>query len=122
AALDCARLPATVLSSVLSETGPGTRYLIEPSLLPRDIQAQLSAQLTENQQDGGWRIIAGSSTDPKEEIRAGRLTEEFYCSLSTLLLALPPLRERLADLPVLVERFLERVNLGTERPIAKLTP
>jgi transcriptional regulator with PAS, ATPase and Fis domain len=128
AALDCARLPAARLAAVLfGESSPGrrpnlgTRYLKEPSFLARDLQAQLCADLRETEEDFGPRIIAGCSTDPQEEIRAGRLAEDFYCRLSTLSISLPPLRERQADLPILVERLLQRSNHGNEHPITGLT-
>jgi DNA-binding NtrC family response regulator len=129
AALDCARLPPALLTTLLlggSEPGPqpggGTRYLKEPSLLSRELQTQLCAFLKEAPRSAPVRIIAGCSADPLEEVRADRLAEEFYCTLSTLTIALPPLRERQADLPILVERFLERINYGNEKPIAGLTP
>jgi DNA-binding NtrC family response regulator len=56
------------------------------------------------------RILAGCSADPAEEVRAGRLLDELYSSLAVLTLSLPPLRERTADLPALVDRLLERCN------------
>jgi DNA-binding NtrC family response regulator len=128
AALDCARLPSAVLSAVLfgessraRQLRGGTRYLREPSLLARELQVPLAAYLKETADHGRARIIAGCSLDPQEEIRAGRLTEAFYCAVSPLLISLPPLRERLADLPGLVERLLERLNGDRERPITGLT-
>jgi DNA-binding NtrC family response regulator len=56
------------------------------------------------------RILAGCSADPAEEVYAGRLLDELYSSLAVLTLSLPPLRERTADLPALVDRLLERCN------------
>jgi DNA-binding NtrC family response regulator len=49
------------------------------------------------------------------------LLEELHCALGTLVIALPPLRERAADLPRLVERFLERANAEDERRVIRLT-
>ena len=128
AALDCARLPSALSAAVLfgdSSPGrqpcPGTRYLKEPSFLSRDLQMQLTACLGENEASTRPRIIAGCSTDVEEAIRSGRLAEEFACALSTLSISLPPLRERLADLPLLVERFLVRSHSGSERAVTGLT-
>ena len=42
--------------------------------------------------------------------------------MSTLVITLPALRERQADLSDLVERLLQRMNTGSERPVTKLTP
>lgn len=128
AALDCARLPTAVLSQMLfGESGPGlplcpgTRYLQEPAFLARELQMQLCACLGRVKDHAGPRIIAGCSRAPEAEIRAGRLAEELYCGLSTLIISLPPLRERQADLPGLVERLLQRISSGNERPITGLT-
>jgi transcriptional regulator with AAA-type ATPase domain len=129
AALDCARIPTALLSPILlgasspeRQLGEGTRYLKEPSFLARELQIQLCAYIREAQESAKMRILAGCSALPQEEIRSGRLTEELYCGLSTLVISLPPLRERLVDLPDLVERLLERINTESERPIKGLTP
>lgn len=119
-ALDCARLPAAASSAVLfpmRAAEPATYYLREPSSLPRELQARLCDSLKET----GPRILAGSSRDLHAEVREGRLLEELYCALSTLVIALPPLRERHADLPLLVERLLERVHPGREKKLSELT-
>src|SRR5262249_20122651 len=48
---------------------------------------------------------------PGEEVKAGRLREELAHALGTLVLAVPPLRQRRADLPWLVERLLARLGV-----------
>jgi transcriptional regulator with PAS, ATPase and Fis domain len=53
------------------------------------------------------------------DVRGGRLVEEWFCWLSTLTIAVPPLRERLADLPGLVQRLLQRA--GSDRSITGLS-
>jgi transcriptional regulator with PAS, ATPase and Fis domain len=127
-ALDCAKLPSALLSNLLFSKNPGspscagTKYLKEPSGLPRDLQLQLCASIQEAAEGAGARILAGCSTDLKEEIRAGRLAEELACALSTLIIFLPPLRERQADLPSLVERFLQRIHSEKEGPGPRLAP
>jgi DNA-binding NtrC family response regulator len=127
AALDCAHLPPTALADALFGTGglarrasPGTLYLREPARLPRDVQAVLAHWMAESG-PSGLRLIAGSTVDPTEEVRAGRLLEALYCGLATLQIALPPLRERPGDLPELVDRLLGRVRTVTQRPLAGLT-
>jgi transcriptional regulator with PAS, ATPase and Fis domain len=128
AALDCARLPPELSAAVLfgdSSPGrrpcPGTRYLKEAACLSRELQMQLTACLGENEENSGPRFIAGCSSDVEEAIRSGRLVEEFACAFGTLSISLPPLRERLADFPLLVERFLERINSGNSRSVTGLT-
>jgi transcriptional regulator with PAS, ATPase and Fis domain len=127
AALDCGALPATALAEVLFGTGGftqrpvGTAYLAEPSRLPRDLQARLVQRLREPAAAGGFRVIAGSGADPAEDVRAGRLLDELHCALGTLVITLPPLRERAADLPQLVEHLLARANAEGERRVTGLT-
>jgi hypothetical protein len=128
ACVDCNCLPAAVLSSLLNGDerlhpilAKGTRYLKEPACLPRDLQIRLCDSLAGGDGPEGLRTIAGISSDPAEEIRAGRLLEGLHCALSTLVIALPPLRERPADLPALVERFLERAGEACEHEVKGLT-
>lgn len=118
AALDCAHLPPAALASALSgeigllrQPGLGTLYLKEPARLPLDLQARLCEYLADagpaNSSDRP-RLAAGCRTDPGEDVRAGRLLADLHAALSTLVIELPPLRERLADLPLLALHFLER--------------
>src|SRR5918912_1325475 len=54
------------------------------------------------------RIIAGSKRDLKQMVGDGRFREDLYYRLNVLPVALPPLRERREDIPVLMDYFLER--------------
>jgi transcriptional regulator with PAS, ATPase and Fis domain len=116
AAVDCAGLPPSALAGVLF--GPvgltrrdslGTLYLRHPDHLPRDIQVQLADWLGDLDATRP-RLAAGLTCAPEEAIRAGRLLEELYCALAVVTIALPPLRERQADLPLLAELLLERTR------------
>jgi PAS domain S-box-containing protein len=114
AALDCRRLPPALLAAVLF--GPhaalGALYLREPAALPGDLQLRLCEWLARGT---GPRLLAGMRTDPAGEVRAGRLLEELACQLGTLVIPVPPLRERLADLPLLAEQMLARAGEATGR-------
>jgi transcriptional regulator with PAS, ATPase and Fis domain len=139
AAVDCGRLPPPVLASVLFGddglvTGgrAGTLYLKEPAALPRDLQARLVEALREPGPTAP-RLVAGSCSDLAAESRSLRFLAELRCLLGTLVLELPPLRERQADLPTLVERLLDRAGeraepedeaatSGGARPRVELTP
>jgi transcriptional regulator with PAS, ATPase and Fis domain len=113
--LDCARLPVSALAPLIE--GParvllwarfGTIYLREPQMLPRDLQRRLCDWISESDATTP-RLIAGCSSDLEEALRTGRIIEELYCGLATFTIAVPPLRERLADLPALVEALFHRV-------------
>jgi len=54
------------------------------------------------------RIIAGSKRDVKQMVVDGTFREDLYYRLNVLPVALPPLRERREDIPVLMDHFLER--------------
>ena len=54
------------------------------------------------------RIIAGSKRDLKQMVAEGKFREDLYYRLNVLPVALPPLRERREDVPVLMDYFIER--------------
>jgi DNA-binding NtrC family response regulator len=127
ATLDCTRLsPGTLAEVLFGEDGlivrgrAGTVYLQEPARLPRDLQARLVEVLEEPATETP-RLIAGSSSDLTPEVRSLRFLDELRCRLATLVLELPPLRQRHADLPALVEKMLQRCQAADGRPCAELT-
>ncbi|HZT79446.1 MAG TPA: sigma 54-interacting transcriptional regulator [Gemmataceae bacterium] len=124
--LDCARLPPVALAEALfgggglwHRPGVGTIYLREPAGLPHDLQNRLRDLLAESawaDPPAGPRVLAGCRADPMQDVYAGRLREDFCAALSTLVIHLPPLRERLADLPLFVERMLDRLAEADDEP------
>jgi transcriptional regulator with PAS, ATPase and Fis domain len=128
---DCRRLPVSMLTSLLfAEPGTGLAdagaiYLDDPALLPRDVQLRLcewlAARATNGERDKGPRLFAGSS-QPEEDVRAGRMLAEFYCLIGTLTIVLPPLRERMDDSPRLAERMLDDWKAEREQNVSGLTP
>jgi PAS domain S-box-containing protein len=120
ARLDCARLPPVAVSDLLfgprrARLSLGTIYLREPGRLPREDQARLAQLLMEPAPLP--RLIVGVRGEPQQALQSGQLLEELYCRVSTLTLALPPLRERRDELQRLVDRFLRRAAEAAERPV-----
>jgi two-component system, NtrC family, response regulator AtoC len=68
------------------------------------------------------RIIATTSRNLEEEVRAGRFRSELYYRISGVNLHLPPLRERKEDIPRLVEWFLTKHAALLGRPLPALSP
>jgi transcriptional regulator with GAF, ATPase, and Fis domain len=85
----------------------GSTLLISDVLvLPRDLQVRLASALS-----AGIRLIATSPTEPDAALDAGRLHPDLYYALTTLVIRLAPLRERLDELSLLAQHLLERANL-----------
>jgi transcriptional regulator with PAS, ATPase and Fis domain len=102
----------------------GTLFLDEIGELPLDLQPKLLRAL-ENRRArrvGGKedrpfdvRVIAATNRDLRAEVSAGRFRSDIYFRLGSAVVPIPPLRERLEDLPVLVRSILDdlgRSQLG----------
>ncbi len=103
--LACDRLPADVIRTALEQQPEnlGMVYLQGPAELPRDLQAELAKRLVDQ-----THVLLGCPTEPASDLREGRLTEELWAAASTVVIAVLPLRLRLADLPRLADKLLRR--------------
>jgi DNA-binding NtrC family response regulator len=129
AAIDCQHLPPAAISNLLfGSERLAAVYLREPAFLTRDVQLLLYEQIIRPLPEGrgsesatGARIFAGSSLPPAQAVRSGLMLDELACALSALVLEVPPLRERLADLPALVEHLLPRACAGRDVRVTSLS-
>jgi two-component system response regulator AtoC len=103
----------------------GTLFLDEISELDINLQAKLLRVLQERQfhRLGGRRllsidvrIIAATNQDPQKSVEDGRLREDLLYRLDVVRITVPPLRERAADVPELLERFLEQFSVSRDEP------
>ncbi len=139
-AINCASIPASLLESELfgyedgAFTGAkkggkvglfelangGSLFLDEVGELPLDIQARLLRvlQSKEIMRLGGnrqipidVRIISATNKDLNRAVQSGEFRSDLYYRLNTLILNIPPLRERKDDIPALVNVFLDGIEL-----------
>jgi DNA-binding NtrC family response regulator len=67
------------------------------------------------------RIVAATGRDLRSEIREGRFRHDLYYRLNVIPVQLPPLRERLEDIPLLVDHFLEKYNREENRHVTQMS-
>jgi len=68
------------------------------------------------------RIIAATNRDLDEEIRRGMFRSDLYYRLNVIMLHMPPLRDRIDDVPLLAEHFLHRFASGRGKATPRLSP
>jgi DNA-binding NtrC family response regulator len=73
--------------------------------LPRDLQTRLVSSLKSR-----VRLVATTTLDPDSALESEQVRPELYFALTSLVLRLPPLRQRRNELPALAQHFLERAN------------
>ena len=109
----------------------GTLFLDEIGEMAPQLQVKLLRAVQERriQRLGGAaavpvdaRLIAATNRDLEEEVTAGRFREDLYYRLNVVRIRLPPLRERLEDLPLLAGHILNRLNRAMGRQIEGLSP
>jgi len=106
----------TLKKGLFEEADNGTLFFDEISSLNPETQAKLLRVLQEKEfmRLGGTktikvdvRIIAATNTDVEELIRQKAFRQDLYYRLNVIKLILPPLRDRKADIPLLVKHFIE---------------
>ncbi|MBI3872796.1 MAG: sigma-54-dependent Fis family transcriptional regulator [candidate division Zixibacteria bacterium] len=148
-AINCAALPETLFESSLfghekgAFTGAvrahrglfetadaGTLLLDEISEIPTPMQAKLLRVLQEReiQRLGSdrripvdVRMIATTNRHIPTEIAAGNFREDLFYRLNVVAIDLPPLRDRLADIPALIELFIHRYNAENGRSVRRVS-
>ena len=109
----------------------GTIFLDEVGEIPLALQSKLLRVLQEKafERVGGSktfdvdvRIISASNKDLKEEVSLGRFREDLFYRLNVIHITLPALRERLDDLPLLVDFFIEKFAAKLSKPNLQMSP
>jgi PAS domain S-box-containing protein len=146
--VNCAALPAALVESELfgrergaytgaltSEVGRfefadgSTIFLDEIGELSMEVQAKLLRILQEGEfqrlgnpktRKVNLRVLAASNKDLAKEVRLGRFREDLYFRLQVFPITVPPLRERMEDLPLLVSAFVEEFASRMSKQINRI--
>jgi len=109
----------------------GTIFLDEIGETTSTMQAKLLRVLQEMeiQRVGGEetitvdvRIIAATNRDLEADVAEGRFREDLFYRLNVMNLAVPPLRERAEDIPLLAQHFLEKFALKNRKTVKGIVP
>ena len=104
----------------------GTVFLDEIESMPLDIQVRLLRVLEERkivhlgsntEIPFNVRIIAASKTDLRDAVSAGSFRDDLYYRLNVLTVSIPPLRDRLDDIPLLVTHFINQEGVQFDRAV-----
>ncbi len=148
--INCAAIPESILESELfgyergaftgaaarkegriERANGGTLFLDEVGELSPSVQAKLLRVLQEGEIErlGGTsvqkvdcRVVAATNRDLAAGVREGRFREDLFYRLNVIQLKLPPLRDRVEDLPLLASHFLARAAARNQKPVRSLSP
>jgi DNA-binding NtrC family response regulator len=109
----------------------GTLFMDEITTLDHSLQSKLLRVLQEHvvQRIGGrsakkidFRLIAASNDNLEELVKQGRFREDLYYRINVVPIFVPPLRDRIGDLPLLADHFLRVYCAANNKPLKQLAP
>ena len=116
---------------LLEEAHKGSLLLDEITEMPPDLQAKLLRVLEERvvRRIGGaksipvdFRLLSSTNRNAEQAVKDGGLRQDLYFRINTVTIAVPPLRERREDVPILVRAFLDRYRAKHQRGADAIEP
>ena len=108
----------------------GTLFLDEISNITLTMQARLLRAVQEHEitpigstqkKKIDVRIISATNRDLPQEVRQGKFREDLFYRLNVIHIPVPPLRDRLEDIPALADYYLNKLSLEKGRPTASIS-
>ncbi|UQZ87837.1 hypothetical protein C4J81_00820 [Deltaproteobacteria bacterium Smac51] len=148
-AINCSAIPSTLLEGMLfgsvkgaftgAQNSPGlfeqahggTIYLDEVDSMPLDLQPKLLRVIQERrvrrvgameEKEMDIKIISSFSREPLEAVQAGRVRSDLFYRLGVVIINIPPLRERMTDLPGLISFFINKHTAILKKKTSGLAP
>lgn len=121
----------TLQTGLVEEANGGTLFLDEVDCLPTFAQVKLLRFLQEKEyrplgssrmRQANVRVIAASNVNLEEAVGNGKVRQDLFYRLNIISLTLPPLRERLDDVPLLAAHFLEKYSREMNKETPELQP
>jgi DNA-binding NtrC family response regulator len=118
-------------TGLIEEANGGTLFLDEIDCLPKLAQVKLLRFLQEREyrplgsskmRQANVRVIAASNLNLEEAVGIGKVRQDLFYRLNVISLALPPLRERREDIPLLARHFLEKYAKEFGKPTIHFSP
>ena len=116
---------------LIEAANQGTLLLDEIAEMPTHLQTKLLRVLQERRLrrlgdereiDVNFRLVSATNRDTSALIDEGVLRKDLYFRISTIKIKVPPLRERLDDVPLIANRFLKRFNEQYGKRITDIAP
>jgi DNA-binding NtrC family response regulator len=116
---------------LIEAANQGTLLLDEIAEMPTHLQTKLLRVLQERKLrrlgdereiDVNFRLVSATNRDTLALIQEGLLRKDLYFRVSTIKIKVPPLRDRLDDVPLLAGRFLKRFNEQYGKTIREVSP